>query len=325
MENHSRKIGIVSISEDLHAKAISHIVRKKGYEAIIFAVDDLARCVSSVIIDNDGSLDVELTDISGNSHHWRDIGVFWWRRSSSPQLFLDDSHDEITKRVVNRCASAHVLGVFGGAPNIRYVNNPIQAISAENKVNQIRAAHLAKLAVPDTLFSNNPERLRTFFYDHNRNIIIKSHYSTVDVPIKTMLVSDNMIDSDANIRMAPAIYQKYIEGDTHYRVVMAGDDYVACEFLNSSVDSRIDLSVPARPTELDLDVVDKLRKCLDFLGLDVGVFDLKRENSGKLFFLEVNQQGQFAYLDAMAGTNSLEFMANYLCDLCNDDGQVTAV
>lgn len=48
------------------------------------------------------------------------------------------------------------------------------------------------------------------------------------------------------------------------------------------------------------------------MNLEMGIFDFKRNKRGELYFLEVNQQGQFAFMDVIANTRCLEMTLEHL-------------
>lgn len=319
MSREQRKIGVVSLRDDLHVHAVTFLARQRGYRVVHLCVDDLANCISSFRICADGELYGRLQDAADNQHEIGDFGVIWWRRSSSAQTCLDETHDAQTHGIVNRSAAAHVFGLFCAGYRGKFVNNPIKAFAAENKLFQMKAALEAGLPVPETLFSNDPGEVSRFFYMQSGDVVVKNYGSIASVQTKTTKMTERMLSDVASIRMAPAIYQRFIEGSLHYRIVVAGGNYVACETENRAIDSRLDLTAPVRAVQIDDDLLLRLKECLASLGLEMGIFDFKKSSSGQMYFLEVNQQGQFAYLDAIASTKALEMVTGYLIACCNEN------
>lgn len=81
------------------------------------------------------------------------------------------------------------------------------------------------------------------------------------------------------------------------------------------VDSRMDNSVAFTPYDLGDDVAEALHQLMDCLGLAFGVIDLRVSASdGQVYFLEVNPQGQFAYLEIKTGLPITRSLAGLLAD-----------
>lgn len=312
-----KKIGIVSTTDDLHVKSVSYLAGLKKISVCHFCSDDVARCDSSGYISNTEKVMLNLHDSNGEYHSADEFGVIWWRRSSPPQIFLDDTHKDEIKNIVNRSASLHLISLYSAfSVKCKLINNPINAIAAEVKLTQLRKALEVGLLIPSTLISNNPIEIKKFFTIHNRKIIMKSYCSTETLSIKTTLLESVFPDEQLGIRMSPMIYQEVVEGEKHYRVVIIGDEYVASLFISKDIDSRIDLTAKVEAVKIPEQLFSKLKNLLVSLGLKIGIIDLKENYDGSIYFLEINQQGQFAYLDAISSTQGLDMMTRYLITYC---------
>ncbi|HYO16042.1 MAG TPA: hypothetical protein VE685_22815 [Thermoanaerobaculia bacterium] len=73
--------------------------------------------------------------------------------------------------------------------------------------------------------------------------------------------------------------------------------------------------MPIHPAQLSGDLCSEIGNVLELLQLRMGVFDLKIRSDGTPVFLEVNQQGQFLFLDAVSSGHFLVPFAEYLASL----------
>ncbi|MFW1977563.1 hypothetical protein ACNPQK_22590 [Acinetobacter guillouiae] len=316
MATQTKKIAVISLQNDIHALAVYNLAKQQGYSVSIFCSDKLVSCISSICLNKENSK-IHLYDINGECHDINDFCVIWWRRVSKTQSYLDESHDKSIHEVVNQSSYIHVFGLIKNYFKGHIINKPDAAILAENKITQIKVAISVGFNVPNTLFTNDPAELEKFYTYNKKNIIMKSYYNLAAMPIKTIHVTSRMLEDKEGIKMSPAIYQELIDGNQHYRIIMIGDKYIAYETINNDLDSRLDLRKPIKVTNITQDLYEKLLEFLNILGLEMGIFDFKRSKNGELFFLEINQQGQFAYLDALTGSKSLELITKHLINYAN--------
>lgn len=111
-----------------------------------------------------------------------------------------------------------------------------------------------------------------------------------------------LVDS---IRLCPGIYQACIEKAFELRVVIMGERIICAKIDSQSVDTalvdwRADISQEAR-VEPFFELPDTIKaSLLDFMqamGLEFGSIDLIVTKDHEFVFLEVNDQGQFLWLD----------------------------
>lgn len=70
------------------------------------------------------------------------------------------------------------------------------------------------------------------------------------------------------------------------------------------MDWRYPLDAKVEPYKLDKDTVEGLGTMMNRLGLRMGIFDMKITPRGELFWLEVNPQGQFLFLEGLGEIHS---------------------
>ncbi|CAD1790791.1 hypothetical protein XSP_001748 [Xanthomonas euroxanthea] len=110
--------------------------------------------------------------------------------------------------------------------------------------------------------------------------------------------------NDRPLRNCPAIYQEYSEKSYELRVVVFGDVVRAIKLDSQSVDTalvdwRDDYMGRMAVVEVNLpeDVEAKILKFMRSLDLAFGCLDMICAPDGTYMFLEVNEQGQFLWLE----------------------------
>jgi glutathione synthase/RimK-type ligase-like ATP-grasp enzyme len=236
------------------------------------------------------------------------IDVVWHRRPSAPTA--SDELPESDRTVAIResrvfCNAAPAL--LAGAA--RWVNPEGAARAAEFKPLQLRAALKAGLAIPDTICSNDPDEVRRFARKHRGRIICKlfrpaawqgrdKHYSSY-----TALVDEAVLANDFAVAAAPAIYQPFIDRRYELRVTIMGSACVAAKLTFEAasgplVDARVAYTIAtAVEVELPAAIRNACLRLMEELGLVFGCLDLIATGNDEILFLEVNQMGQFLWLE----------------------------
>jgi hypothetical protein len=311
----AQTVGIVTFKEDMHAVGVTRVLaRAVGTRVHVFDVDDLAAKPGGHRRGGDVSPSAFLLDSSGTQVPLADLDVIWWRRSHFPQIAAQRLERPDDRELVNRDSQAFVEGIFLANATAIWVNHPLHAAAAENKLLQLDAAVWAGLSIPKTLVSNCPEEIVDFARSYPR-VIVKSLRGLPGRPLLTFELQPEHLADPEPLRLAPAIYQEYVEGTAHLRILAFGEHCLGASFTTPDIDSRTDLTVPIRPAEIDGELCKKIRKALDLLQLRMGVVDLKIRPDGTPVFLEINQQGQFLFLDAVSSGSFLVPFAEYLAAL----------
>lgn len=304
------RILIPTYDADVHALAVQLAVQAKGHEAILWHGADLpTRQTASVHVDpGPGTVRWDLSD--------PEIGridppfdTYWMRRPTAPHMPKDlHPADHVVAR---RACDAFVRQLWQLMPRDGFwVNDREGARRAESKANQLRHAMAVGFAVPPTLISNDPAEIRRFLARHRGQTVYKSLFPAqwkteegVALLFTTEIAEEDLPDDDM-LRVSPGIFQRKIPKAHELRVTYIGGHLVVARLLSQDrEDSQVDwkgalrdLRVePADP--LPEPVADACRAFMDRLGLVFGCLDFIVTPEGEHVFLEVNEMGQFLWVE----------------------------
>jgi glutathione synthase/RimK-type ligase-like ATP-grasp enzyme len=306
-----RTVIIVAPKDDSHARSVGKHIERLGLECLILDSSDLPTKFP-VSIDY-GQLDGDTIVHLGPYKFNRDsIAGVWWRRPSEHRIA-----NEVTSPDANRYAArATRTGFLGGLMTLsnNFINPPHASERASLKPVQLELARRCGLRIPKTMITSSPENARCFANETPRAIyktVTTWHYQMRE----TRMLESEDFDQLDSVRFAPDILQEYIEPDCDYRVTVVGTKVFAARINvrqgRSLVDSRLD-RVPLDSQNLPPIALRDLMKLHDSLGLVYGAYDFRLSASGELYFLEVNPEGQFLFVEIETGLPISEAIAEML-------------
>ena len=259
-----------------------------------------------------------LPNVHGGTIDVRTLNALWVRRVSGFQTLpegIDAAHELHIRSSMEKALEGLLVNEFKG----RWVSHPVASRLAENKLLQLRAAQKAGVRIPATLVSQHPEQIRSFCAAYPGAII-----KPVSTPrgvefVSTAVVSQELLENDDSLGLAPTIYQECVPGGRHLRISVIGERCDAALIESEILDWRTDLTIPFSRYPLGDDLQRRLQVILRELGLAMGVFDLKLIDNDEPVFLEVNPQGQFLFVEALAEISLADQVAAFLADQAMQD------
>ncbi|MFF3258716.1 ATP-grasp ribosomal peptide maturase [Streptomyces sp. NPDC002932] len=241
------------------------------------------------------------------------VRSIYWRRPVWPAFAHLEDNDA-------RFASAQVRYGLGGTlyavDGPLWVNHPLRNNAADYKPAQLAAAQRLGLRVPPTLVTNDPDAARAFVADHGR-VIFKTlrwtPYERDGVPVTGWAEPVTADEIDESVCVTPHLFQARVDKTADVRVLVVGRCVFAVRIDSGLLDWRRDYSALSY-TVVDLpDPVSKaLQACLDYFGLVSGSFDLAVDRTGGLWWLELNPNGQWGWLEESTGLGMSAAFADLL-------------
>jgi glutathione synthase/RimK-type ligase-like ATP-grasp enzyme len=243
----------------------------------------------------------------------------WFRRTMlpAPSPELSQAQNSFILQSY-RC----MLDNFFSLLNAKWLSHPEKITKAENKLFQLKMAREIGFQIPLTIVTNKKELVQPFFDSCSGNVIIKPIYTgRIESKNEMQLLFANKLKKEhiekiEEFDLTPCIFQEFIEKELDIRVTVVGNSVFA-----ASVDSQLDIetSVDWRRKKIKFalyklpTVIEK--KCIELtkkLGLSFGAIDIVKSVNGGYFFLEINPNGQWAWIEIDTGLCISEAIINFL-------------
>jgi len=200
-----------------------------------------------------------------------------------------------------RAAAVHAgLGDWLETTPARVMNRAGPSATNIAKPWQARVARRCGFAVPETLITNDPARVRAFLARHGR-VVFKS-ISSVRSIVREL--DDAALARLDRLAALPTQFQMLVPG-TDVRVHAVGRELFASEIRSEATDyryaARDGLAVAMAPLELPDDVARRCRRLVRALGLELAGIDLRRTPDGSWVCFEVNTAPAFSYYEEETG------------------------
>ena len=248
-------------------------------------------------------------DLDGKSFRLSDVTAAYYRRPGIPQPVT--GNDAPTREYLAGEWSAITRSLWNALEG-RWLNSPFSILRAEDKPRQLALAVSLGFDVPETLVSNDFNVAQSFVA--TRNIVGKPlRHSLIErgdageVLFTARIAPLTSEDRDA-VRAAPVIYQREVKKVADIRATVIGDRVFAAAILSQAhKDTEVDwrsgtrLDIGHEAVELPRPVVDRCLALTRSLGLRFGAIDLIEDAEGGYWFLEINPNGQWAWIERRTG------------------------
>jgi glutathione synthase/RimK-type ligase-like ATP-grasp enzyme len=237
------------------------------------------------------------------------VGAAYYRRPGAPEPA--GARDEATAKYLADEWSA-VTKALWNALEGRWLSSPFAILRAEDKPRQLAMASALGLDVPETLISNDFAAASAFVAEGGaigkplRHSLIERG-DAGEVLFTARLDPLKAMDQTA-VSLAPVIYQREVRKAYDVRATVIGDRVFAAAIHSQDHDetevdwrsgTRLDLRHEA--IELPANIIDKCRALTQKLDLRYGAIDLIADQDGRYWFLEINPNGQWAWIERRTG------------------------
>jgi hypothetical protein len=277
---------------------------RRGISLYRFNTEDYPARIG-LVLDPARPEDVRLTTESGDVPIGRARGI-WIRRPRWPEIT-----SKVTDPLDRLFARQEAVAAIGGAWRMladRCISPADVMQAARWKVAQLSTAHALGFSVPETIVTSDPARARSFV-GRGRTIMKAVAEARVqsfnEERVGKTVEIDATSDLDA-VRPTPVLLQRRVDKVADVRVTAVGHHLFPVRITtppDSPLDFRLTDAALCRYEVLDLpaDVTAGLLAYLDHWGLRFGAFDLAEDADGRLWFLECNPAGQWAWLERPTG------------------------
>jgi hypothetical protein len=300
------KIIVLAHPKDDHAAPIQWALEQAGYQAACWSgVSWTEQEQASLLLD-------QAPGVCLGGHRLESGDVVWLRQPDQPTHVAANSGERAGYHAFFN-ALAYTLE---GLP-FRCVNRYSASRLVRNKAVQLHVARASGLEIPATLMSNSPPMVRDFFDQNPTNAICKAFASHVwqqmgaeGVTVtETFSLSREQLPPDEVFTYAPAIYQQRVPKQFDVRAVIMGKRIYSFALRTpaNSLDWRhevrnIDVETIQTPDHVERGILRFAEKT----GVCFGSMDFAVDWNGDWWFLEINEQGQFLWLDQLCRQAGLQ-------------------
>lgn len=245
-----------------------------------------------------------------------DVGCVWYRK---PGAFVVPEYSQPYKQ---RFARSELSMAFGGmlrALECYWMSPPGAIAEARFKVEQLARAERLGLSVPDSCVTSQPSHAAAFIREHHSNVVIKA-LGDPDIyapregvapvtNIRTSRVTSTDLNSINRVTEAPVLLQEEIHKQADIRATVVGGSVIPVLIESQSrPESSLDwrsaaTELPHEVMTLPRDVESRLIALADSYGLRFAAIDLANSVDGDYVFLELNPNGEWGWLDDLAGAD----------------------
>lgn len=247
--------------------------------------------------------------------------AIWYRRMRSPAR-----PDGMQEGIYQFCMQENRAALLGGilTGSTQWMSHPASVWQAEFKPFQLAMAQALGLSVPRTVITNSPKKIREAFATFGTMVVKPTRtghvvYDDKEHAVFTSQLLAKHLEHLEGASLSPAIYQELIPKRFDIRVTVVGERVFA-----AAIDSQSDPEacidwrhtenpeLPHYPVTLPPEVERKILGLMKRLGLNFGAIDLVQTPAGKYYFLEINPNGQWLWIDDKLGLGVSDEVADWL-------------
>ncbi len=243
-----------------------------------------------------------------------DISVIWARRPGPPTASLDII-DPVVRQFVTEDAR-RFLHAFWDMCDCRWLPGaPSRMVASQAKGPQLVRAAKMGFTIPPTAFTNDPATFLEFYRAQKGKVISKITGSMAfpsqegqEFSRYTETVSTRDVGYANSIAYSPILLQAYIPKRVELRITVVGEKVFAAEIHSQATNRsrhdwrRYDLgTTPYVQHALPIDVAERCVALVKEDGLLFGAIDMILTPDNRYVFLEMNPNGEYAWIEELTG------------------------
>lgn len=311
------KILAITRDIDTHVQAV-----EKYLDEPILIYDPMSLSGKNSIAYRFDNHDIEI--LLGNEVRLDQIDSIWFRKPSYPEV-QDFPVIDLYKRFAFEAYLYTAKTLYDLLNKKFWVSDFRNIMRAGNKMLQVQIAHDLNFLVPPMVLTSSSEEAKRF-HEIYGNIVTKPvRFEPIQDGdqlkgfFATRIGKDMVIDF-SGLELAPAIFQQEVQDKLDIRVTVIGSEVFACEILPildsaNNVDWRVGIpndELHYKEHFLPESVKIQCLKLVQKFGLQFGAVDLVLDSYGTYWFLEINPNGQWFFVEKSTGQELAKSMANLL-------------
>ena len=316
---------VVTEKNDAHADFVIRRLAELSVPVVRLNTEDFPRSVSLSVERRDGrwhgriNTGVHSVDLAG-------IRSAWFRRPAEPEV-APDLADNLRDYSLKQARAA--LWTLYSALDGKWLASPMALRLANLKAMQIAKAEAVGLSVPPTLTTNDAGDAAAFrarLAGGGDSCAIKA--LAIDHAYvyrgrwwfpHTVVWGDDWVPDGRDLASTPTVFQRYVDKMREVRAVVVGETVHAASTAASDGDGEYDIRAgegrrPYVAHDLPAQVQRQLRELVSGFGISFCSADLLLGTDGRYFFLELNPNGQWLWLELGAGLPITATLADWLVD-----------
>lgn len=300
------KVLIITNKEDITSDFIIEELKNRKIEFYRFNTEDLnSACSVNLNFSNDKFCLVD--HIIQKEFDLKSFTSVYFRRPKLPIYKINRINT--SERQFLRNEAFYTLEGIYKIVNDAFWLNPIYAIrEAENKIYQLELAKSIGFTIPDSIVTNIFSEALKFYDNVDGNCVIKPIKSGLignDANAKIIFTSKltSRPSSKGKIESSPNFLQKEIKKEYDVRVIVVGNKvFTTLIHSQEKEETQIDWRrgenfLKHTPTILPPNINRKCIELLHRLSLRFGAIDFVLDITGNYIFLEINPNGQWAWIE----------------------------
>ena len=301
---------IVTNKGDLTADFGVMEMQRRGIAYTRFNTEDFPQRITITTRFGDSGLDGCLATPKGVVS-FDEIESVWFRRPVAP-VPSPEMEDPTARDFCHTESLAFLEGLWRTL-DCFWVSRPDSVRAAESKLLQLSVASEVGLSIPRTLVTCDANEARLFREHCSKTVYKPLRQSRIQHPDRTSLIFTSLVTSDHTkqfemVQYAPCLFQEHIPKAMDIRVTVFGTDIFATE-IHSQVhpDSVVDwrrggsAALPYHPHALPQEMERMCIQLVERLDLAFGAIDMILTAQGEYVFLEINPNGQWAWIEQRTG------------------------
>lgn len=316
---------IITNKDDVHSDVVINKLHEMGAKLYRLNTESLPERVRLTVLGH-GRQKLAIEDDCHGLIDMTLVNSIWFRRPVAPEPHPTMS-DEVTRSLTVNESKTTLVWLWDLLEDKFWVNHPRANRLAMNKLRQAALARQMGMRVPEYIITNDPEEAASFIDAHRGEAVVKQ-ISTETIRredgyrvIYTNRVTPEIRKNLGSVKHAPTFFQEYIPKAFELRVTVVGNDVFACRIDSQESEKTTDdwrrydfANVPHSVHELPRGVESFCRDLTSTLELVYGAIDMIVTPEGEYAFLEINPNGQWAWIEGLTGMPIGQSIANLLVE-----------